>query len=641
MKKISLLIICVSLFCGTAFSQEVAGVEGQEKPQTTEVQGALAVVKSVKGIATVLKEGADGWKKLSVGDELSRGAQVSVGADSVAVIDIDGNIMTLSRGALLNFKNLTSEMQLELWHGKIKAKVKKLGSSEKFEVYTPVAVCAVRGTEFELVVSGDYTTEVKTISGAVSVKDIATGKEVVVKPGYRCTVGPGMKEPKLELVPVPVPVEEPEEKKAEKKEKEEEAEPAEAEEEKEEKPAPKKTKAAAAGFSVNGSFGADVLSDPDNPDDNKVYYCLSLMPELSIWRFGAGLDINLYFDEEGNMRGKDWDEWGDLVGKIWYVRYCQKGDPLYALFGGVRSYSIGHGFIMSNYTNMLNYPDVRHKGLLLEVNLNKIGFESIISNVDSYPVLGGRLYMMPLGSYGLPLISKLKIGVSGVIDQNPDMYEGSEDDDVLFYGGDCEMPILNLTALNTYAYFDYATYALGSVYDTENNGCGTAIGLGGAVIKKIKYSLEYRKMDNNFIPGYYNTYYEVARSSKPYTIGSSRSPQIEGPFFMLGFDVMNKLDLRFTYENYNIDTYSRYPYFHGELHVDPSLLMNKFTFGVSYDKKNVDTIKDVGELKGAIMTTELGYMIAPNIMLLVTQKQTFDEDGNATKTMSMRTRFRF
>lgn len=330
----------LSVISGAVLAEEVSETADKQEAGSREVQvEVFAEVEELDGIATVLRTGATVWKQLSEGDQLEKGAQISVGADSSVGLKIEGHKLMLSEGALFTVRDLTGKMKFKLWHGSLKAKVKKLSETQSFEVLSPAAVCAVRGTEFDMKVSGDSTTKVATHSGEVSLKDISSGKEVIIKKGQMCMMGPGIKDPKAETIP---------KKKKKKKEKEpakeEEPEEAEPAPEKTEKPKPRKAKAAkTAGISVNGSFGADVLTDSENPENNKVYYNLSLMPEISIWRFGIGLDISLYFDEEGNMREREWDDWSDLVEKVWYVRYCQKGDPLFALFGGIKSYTIGHG----------------------------------------------------------------------------------------------------------------------------------------------------------------------------------------------------------------------------------------------------------------------------------------------------------
>jgi hypothetical protein len=468
----------------------------------------------------------------------------------------------------------------------------------------------------------------------VALKDLVSGKEVVVGAGYQGTVGPGMEEPALEVIQHE---EETPEKNTEEARKEKGA-----DETGSQKDTGKGSEKSYVGFGIDGSFGADVLTDPDDPSSQKIYYSLSLMPEVSVWKFGMGIDLNIYFDEEGNLRDEEWDDLGDIVGKIWYVRYGQKNDPLFALVGGIKGYSLGHGFILNNYTNMLNYPSIRKKGLILEVDFGRFGLNSIVSDIEEYPVIGGRLFFRPLYSAGIPIFKNLAIGVCGAMDKNPDKYDGTEDDGVLFYGADAELPILNILPVTASIYFDYAVNDLGSSYDfLEDGGTGNTIGIGGSVLSKVKYAFEYRKMDNNFISGYFDTYYEVNREFKPLGIGVSKDPKREGPVFMLGFDLLNKLSVSVNYQDYNIDALNKYPYFHGNLNVDPSLLMDKITLSVSYDNQNVNSLKDLTELDGAIMTTEVGYKVAKSVTLFVIQKQTFDESGGSTKSTSMRTQFSF
>ena len=631
MKRIFIAMV-IFMVCNTALSaQNTAGVE-QAEIKKVEVKASTATIRSVQGSALVLRKGSNEWLIITPDAVARAGDQISVGSDSLLIIDVNGNDVLLEGPALLNMKDLSSKTLMKLFQGKVKAKIKKLSDQDVFEIMTPVAVCAVRGTEFEVEVGNDNATLLKTIEGSVFFKEIITGREIAVPVGKQSLVRAGQPP----TAPASIPSD-PEEKKEEpektQKTKAPEPEPA--------KEKPKKTAAAKPGLGINGSFGADVLMDPDNPDERKVYYSLSLLPEISFWKIGVGLDINVYFDEEGNVRNEDWDGWDDLLEKVWYIRYGQSGDPLYALIGGIKGYSLGHGFIMSNYTNMLNYPDVRRKGLIIEVDAGKMGFQSVLSDIDSYPVIGGRLFYRPFSSSALPFIGGFGLGVTGVTDQNPDSFNGTEDDDVLFYGADCEMPLLNISAVKSLLYLDYASYSLGDSYPDNDAGSGTAFGLGGSVYKFIQYSFEYRRLDNNFEPRYFGAYYEVERDAKPLVLLLSDEPVREGPLYMLGFDMLGKAGIKFIYEDYNRDTSGTYPYFHGRLDIHPSMLMDKISFAVSYDNKNVEKLADITELEGAIMITELGYMVAPNIMLVMIQKQSFDSEGRAAKTMTMRTRFRF
>jgi ferric-dicitrate binding protein FerR (iron transport regulator) len=63
-----------------------------------------------------------------------------------------------------------------------------LSKKERFEVRTPSAVCAVRGTDFAVENSGEQT-RVRVFSGVVAVTSIANGKTIEVTSGHQWTSG--------------------------------------------------------------------------------------------------------------------------------------------------------------------------------------------------------------------------------------------------------------------------------------------------------------------------------------------------------------------------------------------------------------------------------------------------------------------
>jgi hypothetical protein len=60
---------------------------------------------------------------------------------------------------------------------------------------------------------------------------------------------------------------------------------------------PKKRESEKVSFDMYGNFGTAILTDLKT-GDQKIYYNLSLQPELSIGKFGFGLNIEFYFDEK-------------------------------------------------------------------------------------------------------------------------------------------------------------------------------------------------------------------------------------------------------------------------------------------------------------------------------------------------------
>lgn len=70
--------------------------------------------------------------------------------------------------------------------GKIKADIKKY--RKKFEVHTPAAICAVRGTTFSMSADEDGTTTIELIEGEVEIKNVKTSTLVLLREGEKMTL---------------------------------------------------------------------------------------------------------------------------------------------------------------------------------------------------------------------------------------------------------------------------------------------------------------------------------------------------------------------------------------------------------------------------------------------------------------------
>ncbi|MBD3272484.1 MAG: hypothetical protein GF384_08130 [Elusimicrobia bacterium] len=560
---------------------------------------------------------------------------------------------------------------LSVWAGHIKAWISPLGTHDQFNVRTPTALCAVRGTNFTMDVSDEAETFIQVYEGSVGVTDPEKiYAEKIVNPGEQIRVVRDMPIPDpepLELLPETEP--EPDFPEPEKSSESEfipndedvpippifspEEEPSQPEQ-----PAvPAQAPAGGIGtlsfgrwitFTMNGALGATVITDPVT-GEHRVYSKIALMPEIGIWKFGIGLDLYFYFDENNALRDDDWDDSSDWIDKIWYVRYGHKGEPLYAYCGGLKSTTIGHGLIMNNYTNMLRYPDVRKIGAMLDIDTGFIGIQSMVADINRADIFGGRLFIQPLRSYPLPLINRIAVGFSGVTDRNPDEQDTINDDEITVYGIDAEIPVFNNSLLSSLVYADAAQMDLGDHYTVQGSsdeGRGYAAGVMGTLLF-ISYRCEYRRYENNFIPSYFNVFYEQDRfdtatgTGKADQIARDTEPIREGPYGELGFSFLSLATLKARYEDYSHDTSMLYPLVHGELILDPRVLLNRFTVKASYDKRNVEHFKDLDDVAGAYITAEIGYQVSPGVYIVMIKRQTFDRAGNATETTEIETRIQF
>ena len=406
---------------------------------------------------------------------------------------------------------------------------------------------------------------------------------------------------------------------------------------------PTRRESTKASFDMYGSFGTVILTDLET-GNQKIYNKLSLQPELTIGKFGFGLNLEFYFDENSNLRKEDWT-WSKTIEKIWYARYGYKYEPVYVYLGGFRDVTLGHGLIIAHYTNMLRYPDIKKVGFEFDLDRGTHGFESFLSNIGRAEIYGGRVYYRPFYNSYVPLLPRLGVGFTCVNDQDPDARRSTEDDQVTVLGGDLDLPLMEHPVISILSYIDFAQISLGKKYTPSSldGGKGWALGFMGGILVGISYRLEFRRLENNFIPSYFDSYYEVDRKEKASGIPATRKPIKIGPYVELAYDILNKITLSASFENYNHDPTDIYPHLRATMRVHPSLLMNKFSLLFSYDKRNADTWEDLIRVKesNTILTMEVGYHVAPHIALVIIHRQTFDTKGKATKRTTMEGRVHF
>lgn len=154
--------------------------------------------------------------------------------------------------------------------------------------------------------------------------------------------------------------------------------------------------------------------------NNQMYTQLRLMPEVSIWKFGIGFDLNLLIDGDGNIRKDDWDDFEDYLNKILYLGFATPQDPFYFRIGSFSSVRFGYGLIMRDYTNMLNYPDEKQLGLEIAINTKAydLGFDIFSPNIYDLDIFAGRVTGKPLSGQEIPILKDLQLGTTIVTDLN-------------------------------------------------------------------------------------------------------------------------------------------------------------------------------------------------------------------------------
>ena len=134
------------------------------------VQAAILVV-SVKGEAAY-QAGAQ-WKPLAKGQTITEGTRISTGVNSLAVLNIDGSMVTVKPMTSIRiYRNMADsasrETSLGLQYGAVKAKIDKTAKVRtRFNITTPVATSSVRGTEELVSYGASRGMTVKVLEGVI------------------------------------------------------------------------------------------------------------------------------------------------------------------------------------------------------------------------------------------------------------------------------------------------------------------------------------------------------------------------------------------------------------------------------------------------------------------------------------------
>ena len=131
----------------------------------------------------------------------------------------------------------------------------------------------------------------------------------------------------------------------------------------------------------SGSIGTVMLN-------GEVYNQISFRPIIALRKLQIGFDIYMYFNEEG-LYLKSWDLknkksiYSTILDKIYFIRFGKPNDKIYIKLGAIPSITIGKGILVSNYSNITEYPQVRQTGLNLRLNYDRFGIEILYSNLKT------------------------------------------------------------------------------------------------------------------------------------------------------------------------------------------------------------------------------------------------------------------
>jgi hypothetical protein len=397
-------------------------------------------------------------------------------------------------------------------------------------------------------------------------------------------------------------------------------------------------------FQLDLGLGVQSFNETDtySGSSTTTYQSISLSPDFSFGNFGIGLAFTLNYRFAGPsstfvVREADWVPdpvtFSSIVAlylpKISYVRWGQKGDPLFVKLGSFNDATLGDGFIMGDYSNMLFLPGERHFGLQADLdgnlfNFPYIGFESAMGNLAQLDVMGARLFVRPLASLKVPVISNLEVGATVAADSSP-YFEVTPPEgapatasSVAVFGGDLRLPIVNVKDV-----FSLITFT--DVASIQAQSWGAMLGVGGKVINIFTYGAQLRFLGENFIPDYFGPTYDLLRAEQ-YAIvqsGELYSPFLVGWLASLGTSFLGdkfifnvSLDGPFVQPATDPTGLLSYPHLRAILSLAEGVVP-VFSFDFSYDKKGIAGWADFLSSDNAAFQARVNFRTGPAVISFV------------------------
>ena len=412
------------------------------------------------------------YNNIYMGMELLPGDTVKTFASTAELrLERNGSIIKLAPETELTVERLegrngASTNVFSLLVGRLRA-IAARAAGTRYEFRTPSAVAGVRGTDFGLEVVPDSRSALFVREGSVSYRSNQTGEEIVVEAGEAADVfgesfepvalSPAEMQERFEglefedlnpdLVPQAAlgdeltptgetagpadgsepgaegePTTEPDE------------EPAPEAEGPEEPPVSEETAFSRAMERIGEVVG---LESGAVTVGGETYAKLVVQPTFAVGDLEAALylpavyqrnlfDPTTYYRPKGNNEwsfgsDQDWEEepleatadlFTDLALKLRYLRYGERRDPLYLRLGNLSSMTLGHGLLMRNYANDVDFPAVRRIGFNGGVDTGGFGFETAVNDLTEPEIVGARVFFRPLQRTAA-------LGLSAVADFDP------------------------------------------------------------------------------------------------------------------------------------------------------------------------------------------------------------------------------
>ena len=267
------------------------------------------------------------------------------------------------------------------------------------------------------------------------------------------------------------------------------------------------------------------------------------------------------FNNAGKFRKEDWNDVPDFAQIIRYINYGGKEEHFYLDINAFKASSIGHGTVLKRYNPNLDL-NRRRVSFQLDAFSDYGGFESYVNSIAGPEVVGGLVFVKPLSLIDRKnyMLRSFSLGASFAADVDAPLRNkldfDDEDDDgrhereiaidqetflpkfvsteVLAYGLSGEIKLVDTPKVDWKTYVDTSFLESGvptddpdhPVWENVPTKAVRSMGMTWGNLLRLNFDratpeseplhalrirTELRRYDNNYLPSYFDTMYEVQR----------------------------------------------------------------------------------------------------------------------------------
>ena len=138
-------------------------------------------------------------------------------------------------------------------------------------------------------------------------------------------------------------------------------------------------------YNIYFDFGTEFLN-------SNTHIKVGLYPQYKYKNLLFSMNLEMYASPSGTSIDDNWDDFYDIIEKVRF-KYSKNDDKkdMSLYFGNINKVSFGTGYLLNNLNNTIDYPRLRHAGLLLnyKFDVDFMDLQIVTPNIRDFKNSGG------------------------------------------------------------------------------------------------------------------------------------------------------------------------------------------------------------------------------------------------------------